>query len=74
MIMHVGNHNLQFSYTIDGQAQMKLLNTKKLGMVFDHMLKFHSHVSTLVLKVNRTLGMIKKCFTSLNQSTLFFFA
>jgi len=39
-------------------------------VVFDHVLKFHSHVSTIVSKANRILGMIKRCFTTLNQSTL----
>jgi len=33
-------------------------------------LKFHSHVSTIVSKANRILGMIKRWFTTLNQSTL----
>jgi len=36
-------------------------------LCWHNVLKFHSHVSTIVLKANRTLGMIKKCFTALNQ-------
>jgi len=43
---------------------------KDLGVVFDYVLKFPSHVSTIVSKANRILGMIKRCFTTLNQSTL----
>ena len=68
--MHVGNHNPWFSYSIDGQVLNEVTEHKDWGVVFDHVLKFHSHVSTIVLKANRTLGMIKKCFTALNQSTL----
>ena len=70
MVMHVGNHNPHFSYTIDWQVLSEVTERKDLGVVFDGALKFHSHVFTVVSKANRTLGMIKKCFTALNQSTL----
>ena len=67
MIMHVGNHNPQFSCTIDGQLLDELTEHKDLG---DNVLKFNSHMSVIALKANRILGMINKCFTALNQSTL----
>jgi len=65
MVMHVGNHNPQFSYTIDGQLLDKVTEHKDLGVVFDYVLKYHSHASTKALKANRILGMITKCFTTL---------
>jgi len=70
MVMHMGTHNPQFSYTIDGQFLDEVTEHKDLGVVFDNVLKFHSHVSTMASKANRILGMIKKCFTALNQTTL----
>jgi len=60
--MHVGNHNPWFSYTINETSSTE--HNLDLGLVFDDVLKY---VSTIVLKANRTLGIIKKCFT---QSTL----
>ena len=68
--MQLGNHNPQFSYTIDGQLLDKITEHKDLGVVFDKVLKFHSHVSTIAFQANRILGMIKKCFTALQQSPL----
>ena len=70
MVMHVGNHTPQFSYTINRQPLEEVTEHKDLGVVFDNMLKFHSHVSTITSKANRILGMIKRSFTTLNQSTL----
>ena len=66
MVMHGGNHN---PHTIDWQVFSEVTEHKDLGVVFDDVLKFHSHVFTIVSKANRTLGMIKKCFTALNHST-----
>ena len=43
---------------------VRVTDHKDLGVVFDDVLKFHSHVFTIVSKANRTLGMIKKCFTA----------
>jgi len=57
-------------YSIDGQVLNEVTEHKDLGVVFDHALKFHSPVSTIVSKANRILDMIKRCFTTLNQSTL----
>jgi len=43
-VMHVGNCNPHFSYNIDGQLLEKVTKHKDLGVVFDKMMKFHSHV------------------------------
>ena len=64
--MHVGNHNPQFSYTINGQPLEEVTEPKDWGVVFGNMLKFHPHVSMITSKVNRILGMIKRSFTTLN--------
>jgi len=67
MVMHGGNHN---PHTIDWQVFSEVTEHKDLGVVFDDVLKFHSHVFTIVSKANRTLGMIKKCFTALKSVNL----
>jgi len=50
MVMHVGNHNPQISYTINGQPLEEVTEHKDLGVVFDNMLKFHSHVSMITTR------------------------
>ena len=69
MVMHMGNHNPQFSYTINGQPLEEVTEHKDLGVVLDNMLKFHSHVSMITSKASRILGMIKRSFTTLNQQS-----
>ena len=39
MVMHGGNHNPHFSYTIDWQVLSKVTEHKDLGVVFDDVLK-----------------------------------
>ena len=55
----------QFSYTINGQPLEEVTDHKDLGVVFKVSL---SRVSDNLK--NRILGMIKRSFTALNQSTL----
>ena len=47
--MNVDNHNSQFSCTIDEQLLDKVTEHKDLEVVFDNVLKFHSHMSTIAL-------------------------
>ena len=70
IVMHVGSHNPQFSYSINGQLLEEVTEHKDLEVVFDNMLKFHSYVSMITSKANGILIMIKKSFTTSNQSTL----
>ena len=44
MVMHVDNHNPQFSCTIDGQILDEVTEHKGFGVVFDNAWKFHSCV------------------------------
>ena len=60
MVMHVCNNNPQFSYTINGQPLEEVTEHKDLGVVFDNMLKFHSHLSMITSKANRILDIIKR--------------
>ena len=48
---------------------MKLLNTKVSELCLIMRGNF-THVSAIVSKAKRTLGMINKCFTAVNHSTL----
>jgi len=54
-----GQNSVQL-YTTDGQPLNEITEHKDLGVVFDKMLKFHSHVSMIVSKAKRIMGMIKK--------------
>ena len=68
-VMNIGNHNLHCKYTIDGQELEEVVHHKDLGIIFDQTLKFHLHVSKVTAKANKILGLIKKSFVCLSEST-----
>ena len=43
---------------------------KDLGVTIDYKLKFHTHTSAAIKKANKILGLIKRSFTSLDETTL----
>jgi hypothetical protein len=63
-VMHFGSNNVQTSYTINGQTLSTVTEEIDLGVLFQSNMKCDRHCANVVAKANRTLGMIKRCFSS----------
>ena len=72
-VMHIGLHNQRFDYTMKLSNEeivniMKCDEEKDLGVVFDCMLSFDSHIQTVINKANRNIGIIRRTFSYLTQN------
>ena len=47
---------------------MKCDEEKDLGVVFDCMLSFDSHIQTVINKANRNIGIIRRTFSYLTRN------
>ena len=66
-IMHMGNSNPQYTYSMDGAELAKTVNEKDLGVQVDNKLEFDQHIKGIVGRANRMLGLIKIGFSCLDQ-------
>ena len=71
-VMHIGLHNQRFNYTMKLSNEeivniMKCDEEKDLGVVFDCMLSFDSHIQTVINKANRNIGIIRRTFSYLTR-------
>ena len=69
-VLHLGHNNPCYQYKMNGQKLQKVDDEKDLGVVIDSQLKFHKHTAAVVKKANMKLGLIKKSFASLDETTL----
>jgi hypothetical protein len=69
-IIHYGNRNEMFRYTLDNKALTSVATEKDLGVTFDPSLKFASHISQIIAKANSRLGLIKSMFSNIDKRTL----
>ena len=69
-VLHLGHNNPCYQYKMKGQKLQKVEDEKDLGVVVDNELKFHKHTASVVKKANMKLGLIKKSFASLDETTL----
>ena len=67
---HLGHNNPCYQYRINGQKLQTVEEEKDLGVVIDNELKFHKHFAAVVKKANMKLGLIKKSFASLDETTV----
>ena len=67
-VMHIGLHNQRFNYTmkLSNEENVNIIKCdeeKDLGVVFDCMLSFDSHIQTVINKANRNIGIIRRTFS-----------
>ena len=68
--MHVGYKNPRRSYVLNDHTLETCDNEKDLGVVIDESLKFHIHAASASKKANQILGVIKKSYTSRDETTI----
>ena len=69
-VLHIGTNNPCHRYKMDNKKLDNVSEEKDLGVLVDEDLKFHKQTAAAVKKANRSLGIIKKTFVSLNETTL----
>ena len=68
--LHIGKMNPKQNYTMNGNLLENVNVEKDLGVFMDYELKFHEQTSAAIKKANSILGVIKKTFANLNETTL----
>ena len=73
-VLHIGNNNPRFDYEMTdknyNKDNIKIVDHEKdLGVIFQENLKFDLHISFVVNKANRILGLIKRSFVFIDKST-----
>ena len=69
-VLHIGRSNPCRRYKIDGNPLKSVNEEKDLGIIVDTDLSFHKQTAAAIKKANASLGMIKKSFSLLDQSTV----
>ena len=74
-VMHFGKENPYFDYEMtDKSGKVRKLTVvdseKDLGIHLELDLKFRKHISFMVNRANRLVGLIKRSFSYLNKETL----
>ena len=63
VVMHIGHHNLQHTYYMDG-SEMKITDCEKdIGVYMHSSLKPSFHIAEAVKKAKRALGILLRCLT-----------
>jgi hypothetical protein len=72
-VMHFGRNNPQTKYYMTDTPDPHPVSTsdveKDLGVHVDRNLSFDIHIGNIVSKANSTIGLIKRTFTNIDQST-----
>ena len=66
-LMHFGNSNPWFEYTIDGRPLVPSTHTKDLGVVIDDDLSFARHTEEIVKECNSLMYQLNRTITSRNS-------
>ena len=66
-IMHLGRLNPRHTYIMGGVDLTTTTEEKDLGVLIDDKLEFGKHISEIVKKANRRIGLIKKGFDCLDK-------
>lgn len=57
-------HAIEFQYSLNGTYLNEENNQRDLGVIISNTLKPETHISDIIKKANRRIGLIKRCFTS----------
>jgi len=69
-ILHLGSKNQRAKYTLGGHELEQTRVEKDLGLAVDDQLKFHVNTAAAALKGNQVLGLVKRAFTNLDESSV----
>ena len=73
-VMHIGKKNPEITYTMissDGQTEISTCYEEKdLGVIFDNVLSFESHIQSAITKANQILGIIRRSFDYLSAEVV----
>ena len=67
-VIHFGQNNDSVNYKMYGNSVVKDESEKDLGVLFDHKLKFSTHVRAIVSKANSRVGLLRRNFTNLSPT------
>ena len=72
-VMHIGKGNPDFIYEMkdcnENKYHLKVVTSEKdLGITFQENLKFEEHISNVVSKANRLLGLVKRTFSYIDRT------
>ena len=72
-VMHIGKGNPDFIYEMkdcnENKYHLKVVTSEKdLGIIFQQNLKFEEHISNVVSKANRLLGLVKRTFSYIDRT------
>ncbi|KAI8501334.1 hypothetical protein Bbelb_206050 [Branchiostoma belcheri] len=68
--MHIGYGNPCQEYEMQGRTLEDTSEERDLGVIVDKKLKFHAHCNAAAGKAFRTLGLIRKSFQRLDETTV----
>ncbi|KAI8484062.1 hypothetical protein Bbelb_381800 [Branchiostoma belcheri] len=68
--MHIGYGNPCQEYEMQGRTLEDTSEERDLGVIVDKKLKFHAHCNAVAGKAFRTLGLIRKSFQRLDETTV----
>ena len=68
--LHIGTKNEHHIYNMGEKCLEQVKQEKDLGIVIDDELKFHKQTAAAIKKANGVLGVIKKSFALLDETTL----
>ena len=68
--LHFGSKNPEYIYYLNNTEVSNCEEEKDLGVTFDKTLKFKMHISNITKKANQVLGLIKRNFKFLDESSL----
>ena len=68
--LHIGKETTASSYHMNSHLLENVTEEKDLGVIVDNKLKFHMHTSAAIKKANSILGLIKRSFAELDESTI----
>ena len=66
-IMHIGRSNPQHTYCMDSAELTKTVKEKDLGVLMESSLELDQHITGIVGRANRMLGLIKIGFACLDK-------
>ena len=67
--MHIGYNNMQAEYDMDGRTLDNTREERDLGVIVQHNLKWDKQCAKAVNSANRVLGMIRRNFKYLAETS-----
>ncbi|XP_065564289.1 uncharacterized protein LOC136029714 [Artemia franciscana] len=69
-VLHFGENNLDFGYTLNDLLLQAVHKDRDLGILVDEKLKFDSHAATAASSVNHTIGKMMRTISSCSPGVM----